>query len=628
MRNSHFTQCLAGTALALVLAVNVHPAFATDDSQAIEAAIPVPEPANMPPLTAADVKATGPNAAAASTPADKPALAASLSSADLPIAERLRDVATGKFDRMLGKRERAAVDAFYAARGYAPLWITDGSANERAKAAIAHLRGVEADALDPSDYPTPDFKVASDPAALADAEVRLTASVLTYARHAQVGRIHFSRISADIYYPQETPETTDVLAKIAGTKDVGGALASFNPQQKGYQALKAKLAEAWSSKREHGPARIAGGPVLKVGKTLMQDPRVPQLRERLGGAGDADNKTYDKPLAEAVAKFQRQHGLSPSGHLNSATIDAMNGPRRDRDADIIIANMERWRWLPRDLGKTYVMLNIPDYTLKVVRNDVTLWQTRVVVGKPNTPTPLLSETMKYITINPTWNVPPSIVYNEYLPALQQDPTVLERMGLRLEQNRDGSVHISQPPGERNALGRIRFNFPNKFLVYQHDTPDKHLFAHDKRAYSHGCMRVQDPVKYAELLLSLALPNDRYTQDRIRGMFGSAEHDIRFPTPIPVHITYQTAFVDDAGKLQVRDDVYGRDSRVMAALRGDERRVADVAVERPQPNYSRPSVRLPASYSYAGNGGSFFDRLFGGGPAIPPAPVFQRRIFTR
>src|SRR5262249_41301553 len=236
----------------------------------------------------------------------------------------------------------------------------------------------------------------------------------------------------------------------------------------------------------------------------------------------------------------------------------------------------------------------------------------------------------YITVNPTWNVPPSIVYNEYLPALQQDPTVLERMGLRLSQNPDGSVHISQPPGERNALGRIRFNFPNKFLVYQHDTPDKHLFARDVRAFSHGCMRVQDPPRYAEVLLGIARPNEGYTQERIRRMFGSAEQDIQLPTPIPVHITYQTAFVDDAGKLQLRDDIYGRDARVIAALRGEDHRVADIAVDRPKPSYARPPVRLPYGVrtSYA-SGPSFFDMLFGGAQQPrPQPPTNQRRTYSR
>ncbi len=203
-------------------------------------------------------------------------------------------------------------------------------------------------------------------------------------------------------------------------------------------------------------------------------------------------------VAEAVRKFQEGAELKPTGVLDERTVKAINSPKRDRQIDTVIVNMERWRWLPRDLGApsigdAYVILNIPDYTLKVMQNGAQVWTTRVVTGQPGIhATPLLTETMKFITVNPTWNVPPSIIYNEYLPALQQDPTVLERMGLKLDRARDGSIHISQPPGERNALGRIRFNFPNKFLVYQHDTPDKNLFAKDERAFSHGCMRVQNP----------------------------------------------------------------------------------------------------------------------------------------
>ena len=182
-----------------------------------------------------------------------------------------------------------------------------------------------------------------------------------------------------------------------------------------------------------------------------------------------------------------------------------------------------------------------------------------MVGKPGGhATPLLTETMKFITVNPTWNVPPSIIRNEYLPALARDPGALARVGLQVGRNRDGSIRIFQPPGERNALGRIRFNFPNRFLVYQHDTPQKHLFEQTARAYSHGCMRVQNPDQYAEVLLSLSQPEEGYTANRIRSLYGKGERGITFKTPIPVHITYQTAFVDDAGKLQVRPDVYGLD----------------------------------------------------------------------
>ena len=202
--------------------------------------------------------------------------------------------------------------------------------------------------------------------------------------------------------------------------------------------------------------------------------------------------------------------------------------------------------------------------------------------------------MKYITVNPTWNVPPSIVHNEYLPALAQDPTVLARMGLKVVNNRDGSVHIYQPPGDNNALGRIRFNFPNRFLVYQHDTPDKHLFAHDKRAYSHGCMRVQDPRKVCR-----GAAVDRAAE---RGLHRAAHpldvrhrpsSNIQFPTPIPVHITYQTAFVDDAGELQIRRDIYNIDSRKIPAIRS-ERGMVEPAQERGAPTAAatqqRPAAR--------------------------------------
>jgi murein L,D-transpeptidase YcbB/YkuD len=405
--------------------------------------------------------------------------------------------------------------------------------------------------------------------------------------------------------------------------------------------LRKKLAEARGTKGDGGPAQMARGPVLELATDkksrqtiLMTDERVPQLREKLGLPAVKDDLFYDKPLADAVAQFQKEKGLPANGRLTNQTVDALNGKRHERDDQIIVANMERWRWLPRDLGKAHVVLNIPDYTLQVYNSGASIWKTKVVVGKPGThATPLLSETMKFITVNPTWNVPPSIVYNEYLPALQQDPTVLQRMGLRLEQNRDGSVHISQPPGAGNALGRIRFNFPNKFLVYQHDTPDKHLFAHTKRAYSHGCMRVENPAKYAEVMTRLGMPGSNYTAEKIQSMFGNSEIDLRFTQPIPVHITYQTAFVDESGHLQIREDIYGRDAQTLAALKTDHRQ-AEIPVARAGSSQARPPVRLPNGVAGANNSGwgggsssgqSFFDQLFGNPiRQEPPKPVGQRR----
>ena len=388
----------------------------------------------------------------------------------------------------------------------------------RAKTAIAFLRGVGADGLDPADYSVPNF--AGDADKLAQDEIALTQSVLTFARHARTGRVSFSRVSGAIFYELEFPQAADVLANMANAGDIAEALDAYHPQHAGYKALKTKLAELRSQKNEKSAA---------VGDTL-------------------------------------------------------------------IANMERWRWMPRDLGKSHVVVNIPDYTLAVIDQGKTAWSTRIVVGKiGEQATPLLSETMKFITVNPTWNVPPSIIRNEYLPALQRDPNALARIGLKVTHNKDGSIHIYQPPGEKNALGRIRFNFPNKFLVYQHDTPQKHLFAKAQRAYSHGCMRVQNPEQYAEVLLSISQPGERYSAERIRKMYGDRERTINFKTPIPVHLTYQTAFVDTAGQLQIRPDIYGHDRKIMNLMRNG-RSATDTPVARNYNSSSKPVVARPPSRS--------------------------------
>jgi murein L,D-transpeptidase YcbB/YkuD len=610
---------------------------------------------NIAPVTTTTTTTTTKPDAATATPAIEPAkeatkAASSVPPADQPVADKVRDILAAKsartFDR---KAERAAVEKFYGAREFAPLWTQAGALTESGKGVIARLKDAASDGLNAADYPVPDFAAATGPDALAEAELKLTASMLDYARHAQSGRMHYSQVSGDIEYPEHPTDPAEVLANVTTAKDASAALDSYNPPHKLYRELKAKLAEL---RGEGGPVvQIAEGPALKFtparGKKQapveMEDDRVPQLRAKLGITENADDTRYDADVAEAVRKFQQGAELKPTGVLDDKTVKAINSPRRDRQIDTVIVNMERWRWLPRQLGapaigNAYVILNIPDYTLKVMQNGAQIWTTRVVTGQPGIhATPLLTETMKFITVNPTWNVPPSIIYNEYLPALQQDPTVLQRMGLRLEHGRDGSIHISQPPGEANALGRIRFNFPNKFLVYQHDTPQKNLFAASERALSHGCQRVQNPDQYAATLLGITDPQAHYTPEKIRSMYGQGEVDIKFPTPIPVNITYQTAFVDDAGKLQFRKDVYGRDATMLALLRNNKGRDLENVIAHSQPNYVRPVGNLPGSVSYAADnsGPSFFERLFGvTTPSAPPPgrrrlqPQQPRQVITR
>ena len=563
---------LAGTGLALILAAVPLGGLALDGSNKM-----APAPAAASPAEQAATEASAPNPAVTETAATtestaattEPAAAteltvtaeqaappdptASLDPADRPVAEKIRDFFAGTSDRIFAnKKERAAAEAFYQSRSYAPLWLDQGVANARATSAIARLKNADADGLEVGDYKTPNF-AALGPDALAEADLKLTQTVLTYARHVQAGRFPYTRVSRNIELPQAAPEPADILNAMAATQDADKALDAFSPQHQEYQKLKAMLAE------------LRGTSGAKKGDT-------------------------------------------------------------SRQIETIIANMERWRWYARDLGTAHVVVNQPDFTLRVMHEGRQVWTTRIVIGKPSMATPLLSETMKHITVNPTWNVPPSIVHNEYLPALAQDPTVLSRMGLRVSYS-GGGVHISQPPGPGNALGRIRFNFPNRFLVYQHDTPDKYYFAHEVRAYSHGCMRVQDPAKYAEVLLKIARPQEHWTAERITRMFGSSEQNLQLqPTPIWVHLTYQTAFVDSAGKLQMRRDIYNLDSRTLAAIKSGrggieappERKREHELVASTQRRAAPPAPAVPAARS-----GSMFQSMFNPTPSYyGRAPVYR------
>jgi murein L,D-transpeptidase YcbB/YkuD len=586
MRGPRYQHILAGTALALILAIPAgviardaankmaaapmagSPTEPMAASPATPIAVAPPAPAAVPaaPVTEPAAETSTP------TPAAEPAVTvqetvapvapppdpmASLDPADRPIAEKIRDIFAAQSDRIFtSKKERAAAEAFYQKRNYVPLWLDKGIENARAKSAIARLKHAHADGLEVSEYKTPNFAGPS-PDALAEADLKLAQAVLTYARHVSAGRFPYTRVSRNIELPQAGLEPADILNTLADAADAGKALDGFSPPNENYQKLKAALAEL----------RASGG-----------------------------------------AKASHQQ------------------------IETVIANMERWRWYARDLGDAHVVVNQPDFTLKVMHRGAQVWTTRIVIGKPSMPTPLLSETMKHITVNPTWNVPPSIVHNEYLPALAQDPTVLSRMGLRVSYS-GGHVSISQPPGPGNALGRIRFNFPNRFLVYQHDTPDKYYFAHEVRAYSHGCMRVQDPAKYAEVLLNIARPQEHWTAQRVTGMFGHGEQNLQLqPTPIWVHLTYQTAFVDSAGKLQMRRDIYNLDSRTLAAIRStrgepEPRRDNELVASNSAPRRSAPAVRSSSSSYQSGAAypsGSIY-QMYNAAPGyIRPFP--QRTIY--
>jgi murein L,D-transpeptidase YcbB/YkuD len=300
--------------------------------------------------------------------------------------------------------------------------------------------------------------------------------------------------------------------------------------------------------------------------------------------------------AKALDQFSPPH--EPYQKLKAALAElraSASGGRkdhstRDRRIDTVIANMERWRWYRRDLGAAHIEVNEADFSLKVVQDGRQIWASRIVIGMPSMPSPLLSEKMVSITVNPTWHVPPSIVQNEYLPAQRRDPGVLARMGIRVER-KDGEVQMFMSPGGENPLGRIRFNFYNRFLVFQHDSPDQYLFAHKVRAESHGCMRVQDAPKYAEILSGIAHPEEQWTAARIRSTYRGPEYEIDLQSvPIWIHLTYQTAFVDGTGKLEIRPDIYNLDRRTLAAIKSAH----TISPAAPAPETkSAPAIAAPA-----------------------------------
>jgi len=458
------------------------------------------------------------------------------------------------------ERNRVEIAAFYTARNFVPVWTEAGKMTELAKSVMDRLRHASEDGLDT--FALPDLLAGTDEDK-AKADIAFSEAAVRYGQQASGDRIDPRSISQLIGARPDVAEAFDVLSKVTAAGNKGGeVLWAFNPPQKAYVALRQKLAEL----RRENPGiaqHIPSGPELSVG---MRDPRVSLIRSRFGLDGKplGDTKAeadlvYDTKVAAAVADFQKSKGLPVSGVLTAKTIAALSGGQPSRLENEILANMERWRWMPREMGDTYIAVNIPDFTVSVIHDDQVLARHRVVVGKPETPTPVFSKDMKYLIVNPYWNVPQSIIKKEFMPKTGGDVGAMASHGYEVS-SRDGHYVVRQPPGEKNALGRIKFLFPNDYAVYLHDTPSKALFATTKRAYSHGCVRVDQPFSFAATILGT-----KYSEERLKAMIGPTEKYINLPMPLPVHIEYFTTYVDDSGRLQMRDDLYGYSYKVKMAL---------------------------------------------------------------
>jgi len=518
-----------------------------------------PEPAVVAPAMKPDAEPTIKETKVPSASAEAVASAGNLPALVQKTLEALV-AADAKGQRAAIERNHVEIAAFYTARNFVPVWTESGKVTELARSVMDRLRHASEDGLDT--FALPDLVAGSDEDK-AKADIAFSEAVVRYGQEASGDRVDPRSISQLIGAKPDVAEAFDILSTVAAAGNKGGdVLWAFNPPQKSYVALRQKLAEL----RRENPGiaqHIPLGPELSVG---MRDPRVSLIRSRFGLDGKPVGETtadadliYDTKVAAAVADFQKSKGLPVSGVLTAKTIAALSGGQPSRLENEILANMERWRWMPREMGDTYIAVNIPDFTVSVIRDDQVLTRHRVVVGKPETPTPVFSKDMKYLIVNPYWNVPQSIIKKEFMPKTGGNVGAMAEHGYEVSA-RDGHYVVRQPPGEKNALGRIKFLFPNDYAVYLHDTPSKALFATTKRSYSHGCVRVDQPFSFAATILGA-----KYSEERLKAMIGPNEKYINLPVPLPVHIEYFTTYVDESGRLQMRDDLYGYSHKVKMAL---------------------------------------------------------------
>jgi murein L,D-transpeptidase YcbB/YkuD len=475
------------------------------------------------------------------------------------------------------------VFTYYADRSFKPIWVRDDGPKSKGKVLLDFLENIENHGLREFKYRVDairDLKGDTHPRALAEMEMLLTSAFIDLARDLTRGRVDPSEVSKQNNIPLPREYGSAYLLDGAEKADeMQPYLDSLMPQDKRYHRLVAAL-------KTYRDIRTAGGwkPVPE-GKTLKpgdSDARLPMLRELLVTVGDLDaatrpvGETYDEVTAEAVRNFQRRHGLTQDGVVGPTTLEEMNRPVDYRIRQLEV-NLERRRWLAREPGGFYVFANLADQELKVVSDGKTVHTARIVVGKTYHKTPVFTEEMTYLVINPYWNVPASIANNEYLPKLKKDAGYLQRQGIRVLDRSGKEVNpfsvnwagmsrmpyrLRQDTGEKNALGRVKFMFPNKYNVYIHDTPAKSLFNKDLRVFSHGCLRVENPFDLTEVILR----DQGWSRARIDAQVQSGKRRIvKLKRKIPVYVTYITAFANKDGSVHFRRDVYGRDGELAEQL---------------------------------------------------------------
>ena len=411
-----------------------------------------------------------------------------------------------------------------------------------------------------------------DPAAIADLDLQLTAAVLQLGSHVATGRLDPAVIDRRWNARRQTPDLAAALTNAVGAEP-SNFLDSVRPVHPEYQALQKALASL------HGQAQSGWATVPRtITRPGQSHVSVVALRQRLAAAGylaaahATESPRFDAEVVAAVRRFQEHHALPPTGALDQSTLEAMNVPIDTRIAQVVL-NLERWRWLPDDLGERHFLVNIPQFHLIAREQGVPVMDIRVVVGKPGNETPTFTDEMTQVVFSPYWNIPETIALEETAPAIARDPNYLARNNMEVvsasgrvvaaneipwdDEDALRGLSFRQRPGATNALGFVKFLFPNEHNVYIHDTPADALFSRIGRAFSHGCVRVEEPEKLAQYVLR---DRPEWTPEAIlTAMRAGEEQHVKLNAPIPVHIVYFTAWVDASGGMHFLRDVYGYDA---------------------------------------------------------------------
>ena len=519
------------------------------------------------------------------------------------VAQNQSDGTSGHIRQRLDMTETSSRDArqqnplfssvllpeYYRQREFRPAWSMGKSLSPKVELFLEIIQNAGCEGLRPEDYRLDRIETLMnihretlirmeplDQETLADIDILLTDAFFQYASHLVNGRVDHQTI-----YPEWVifRNSMNLKANIQDALDSGEieeTLEDLSPWYPGYAMLKGELVRYQGIAARGGWPAIPAGP--KFGKG-SHDRRVITLRERLIASGDLalaeenEKSVFDHPLEEAVRKFQKRHGLTVDGRVGKSTYAALNVPVETRIRQIAL-NMDRLRWLPGNPAERYIFVNIADFSLQVVENEQVVMSMKIIVGKTEQRSCVLSRKMIYLELNPDWRIPDSIATKEILPQLKKKPEYLTKKNIRVFGGDWGSrskeidpatvdwsrvrasnfrYKLRQDPGVLNPLGRIKFIFPNECEIYLHDTPTRHLFGRTRRAFSHGCIRIEKPLDLATYLLQ---NKNSWTRKKIMAEIRKEKRQVvMLPDPIDVHIHYGTAWVDQEGILQFRDDLY-------------------------------------------------------------------------